>query len=363
MRAARRTEAGFTLTELMISVILAAIATGFAFAVYTRASQASRSQARVAETQQTVRAAMELIVQDLRQAGYLADNVQAVAAGNRLRGFDASNGTGGFGSDVIRLIYADTSVRSRTVEHAFQASSTKMESVEGWADGDLALASYAAGGANHGTSCILYITAVQSGSDHLQHNPGGSNPWNAPTNAQCDELAAAWRAGDVLFTKFVARAYRIKPNDTRGILQASPSGMFQSNDWVDIAVGVIDLQVAVYIFDPTDPVDRDVDGDPLRDWYSGATMDAALDDLDAQPLEVRVTILGKSLAPAGAPSLPSTPSFIEAGFPANQNPWSDRDAVTLPVGSTTSPYYGDNLYRWSSVRVDLRNLGVAVGSP
>jgi prepilin-type N-terminal cleavage/methylation domain-containing protein len=63
-------EGGFTLVELLIAMALSLVVLGAAFSAFTYQDKAYRTQAQVTEMQQELRAAADLIVQDVRMAGY-----------------------------------------------------------------------------------------------------------------------------------------------------------------------------------------------------------------------------------------------------------------------------------------------------
>ncbi len=65
-----RTQHGFTLVELMISLIIASIVVTGALAVLTTTERASRANHQAIQTQQNVRTAMDLLVNDLKVAGF-----------------------------------------------------------------------------------------------------------------------------------------------------------------------------------------------------------------------------------------------------------------------------------------------------
>lgn len=358
----RRGQAGFTMVELMISVVLAGIATAFAFSIYARASQSSRAQSRVAETQQTLRAASQVMSRELRNAGMYAKNIGSGYGGAAawMRALTVTNSS--TGPDSFRIVYADATVRtSIRPSNPFNAAVTGVGSLTGWADGDLAMA-VRIGGPDEGEACFLKITALVSGGPKLQHNPGASgSPWNAPQNAQCNNLNDSdWDNGNTLFTKVIMRAYRIKPGDPRGVLQMSPSAEIIPNDWIDMATGIVDMQIAVRLYQEGDGADLDGDGDPEFDWYSGSTMSAALQNTAWRPVQARISLVAKTLAPVNGIQLDKTPDLINTAMPLDNNDVGDRPGTLLPVTDPTSPYYGDNIYRWSSTVVDLRNLGSGV---
>lgn len=61
---------GFTLVELMISVIIASVVVAGGFAMLTMTDKAMKANGQTIDTQQNVRMAMEFLSRDLRQAGF-----------------------------------------------------------------------------------------------------------------------------------------------------------------------------------------------------------------------------------------------------------------------------------------------------
>ena len=61
---------GFTLTELMVAMLMAAIFVSASIGIVNHSSRVYRAQERVSETQQDVRAALDLMVHDIRMAMY-----------------------------------------------------------------------------------------------------------------------------------------------------------------------------------------------------------------------------------------------------------------------------------------------------
>ena len=62
--------AGFTLVELMITVLLAGLIIGSVYTAYLSLQRKYYAQEQVVEMQQTLRAAMDILVRDIRMAGY-----------------------------------------------------------------------------------------------------------------------------------------------------------------------------------------------------------------------------------------------------------------------------------------------------
>lgn len=71
--AHRRTPAGFTLVELMVTLVVFAVVIGTIAAIVVNVGRSRDKTAHRSETVQAARAAMDLIARDLRSAGYDAD--------------------------------------------------------------------------------------------------------------------------------------------------------------------------------------------------------------------------------------------------------------------------------------------------
>src|SRR6185503_10638110 len=213
-----------------------------------------------------------------------------------------------------------------------------------------------------GHGCLIEVTGLNdSGGKHrVQHNPGQGNEFNMPGNCQCDGIEPVWDDGYTIFTKIVLRAYRIKPGDSRGILQMSNDGGV-TNSWFDLASGIVDLQVALRVYQPNDNInDTDGDGDTKRDWFSGEGMETVLaEDDENQLLQISVTLVAKTEVHGVV--LEKTPDLIEQGKAEaylESNRVGDRAGTDLPQTDVNSMYYGDNVYRSFTATVDFRNVGV-----
>ncbi len=77
-----RTEAGFTLIEIMAALAILAIAMTAVFATFTSQQQTFTTQSRVAEMQQNLRIATDALVRDIRLAGYGLPPTTGTAADN-----------------------------------------------------------------------------------------------------------------------------------------------------------------------------------------------------------------------------------------------------------------------------------------
>src|SRR3990172_2951200 len=85
-RAARFSEAGFTLVEMMAAFVILFIAMTAAYATFEFQHASFTVQNRVAETQQNLRGAMEMLSRDIMLAGYGIPAAEIGRASCRERG-------------------------------------------------------------------------------------------------------------------------------------------------------------------------------------------------------------------------------------------------------------------------------------
>ena len=97
-----RREAGFSLLEMMIAVVILGVITSQLFLALTAQRGSNRSDSVAVDTQETTRLVLDLISLDTRNAGMLIPREVAVAS------VDGGNGSGGGGED--RLCVSDGSI-------------------------------------------------------------------------------------------------------------------------------------------------------------------------------------------------------------------------------------------------------------
>jgi prepilin-type N-terminal cleavage/methylation domain-containing protein len=367
-------QAGFTLIELMVAVSIASVAIYFIFTSYSRLSVAMHSQSRIAEVEQTVTSANDLMTRDLRAAGYLTSALVGVNPGlipaGQLGPIRVTNGGGGYGSDLIILSYADLSssaIIPKGSKPKKPSSETPVQYPPPWSAanppfyvGEILVAVRIGGNpALLGKSCIIQVTQLNAG-PKIQHNPGLGAGINSPTTKECDNIASGWSDGHTVFAKYGAHAYRIRPNDPRGILEVSPTGGLAAiinpanSDWQPLAMGVVDLQVALNVLDTATGV---------KTWYSGDNMNTVLDGtlFPTHVLtDMHVTIVARTTAEVAGPGTTTLPAISDP-LNLNNNSLGDRPAIALTSTLTSDPnqpYFGNNAYRWTSTMVDMRNVGV-----
>ena len=363
MRGVKRRlrQAGVTLVEIMISVVLVGVACALTLGIQVRMTAVLHDQTITGQTQQTLRVAADAVARDVQMAGYLASSVWRAGQTTPIGALSVVNG--GAGPDQLTVLYADASTLTVIPQTGNDSDTYKtttgtlVPSTAGFAANQVLLATHIAsnGPANApsvlGIGCLLHTTSVTS--SHIVTAPSSTAPWSSSGNAQCDNLAGVWNDGYSAFARPIYRSYRIKPDDPRGILQMSPTGGVVADDWQDVALGIIDMQVALRIYLKGDTTDEDGDGLAEYDWFSSDNMNAV--PADGVITEVAITLLAKSTAKVSGAVLDRTPDLIQAGHPEAYNNIGDVEGTALPVTSTASPYYGAHIFRSHTVRVNLRN--------
>jgi type IV pilus assembly protein PilW len=108
-------QAGFTLTEVMISLALAGIVMGAVYSAFQSQQSTYKTQDQVAEMQQNVRAGLHLMVQEIMEAGYDPN-------GGTNAGITAASSTG-----ITFTMYDDATNALKTIQY---------DVYDAYADGD-----------------------------------------------------------------------------------------------------------------------------------------------------------------------------------------------------------------------------------
>lgn len=83
-RLTSKSEAGLTLVELLIGVLLGTIVAAGALSVYVMSIQGQTDNIQLARLNQDMRAMMDIMVRDIRRAGFVTDNPEPEADGGYL---------------------------------------------------------------------------------------------------------------------------------------------------------------------------------------------------------------------------------------------------------------------------------------
>ncbi|MDT8424089.1 MAG: prepilin-type N-terminal cleavage/methylation domain-containing protein, partial [Desulfuromonadales bacterium] len=65
-----KNQRGFTLTEMLVAMVIGMLVASGAYSVFFSTTRTARKQEQVSEIQQNLRVAMERVSQDIRHAGF-----------------------------------------------------------------------------------------------------------------------------------------------------------------------------------------------------------------------------------------------------------------------------------------------------
>jgi len=366
----RTSQRGFTLIELMVSLLVSTLLVVLLLGILHRMSFAFHEHQQLTSVQQVLAGARRMIEQDAKQSGYqLAQGftISSDGAGaGAVKHSPVRIRNGSTGPDEIAFFYADT--REALVTTTGPATTITVDSIEGFAVGDLVvlttvdtntmfnpispvleakIATYAA--------CVVKISAISG----TQVSFAETGAWGRTNNNHC----APTTANVTMMVGFVAHAWRIDPaRPADGVLQLDDTGhLISTTNFQDYATGVTDLQVATYFYDAdgTDTDDPGSDGD--RDWYSSGQQDTWTSDIAPTgnfiaPLMLSISLVARTTGDVEGITSAATPRLTEAGNTDN-NSLGDRDAVSL-ASATDPALAGSRVFRYTTFAVDLRNLGV-----
>jgi prepilin-type N-terminal cleavage/methylation domain-containing protein len=382
-RSAR--ERGFTLVEVMVSLVISSLLIGMILSLFVRMSTAYRGQQGVAELQQILAAGQNMIERDLRMAGNQMPDGFWLAADTSLHlPVEISNDADGFGPDELRIFYADTGAQARILGTPTQLA-VPVDDAGDFVAGDLVVLSRSLkdqeADAVRYYACVVQIESIAG----TVLNLDGAGAWGSVVNDHCAYVRAGSATDSRMVYRFRARGYRIDHNRRDlGVLQFSPTAGIL-DDWQDLAVGFTDLQVASRWDDTGVAAEagdtNDLDSDAMREWYSDITQNAKTNPIVANPPEdryepdgyddpsvfprsqivgLRVSLVVRTHSKVDVVPSQRTPALIDPACAGN-NDLGDRAAVQLegvPDASRPPELRGEHVYRYATIGVDLRNMGV-----
>ena len=359
-------QAGFTLVELMVSIVIASAVTWMLFSINNKMTRGMRDSRQVSELNANLRALKAEIADALSQAGFgmptghllVPGSYAAVNGGltilNAVRFY---NGITTDGMDRVDIYYTNGQSVSRVFDLDASTNQITYDSSNGivYEPGELLVLTGSQG--NH--ACLIEVQSVSGDNLSLYDSD------------HCSGLESdAAGDGEVRLSRFIGRGYRIsETNRGIGVLEYSATGGLVDNsdasdDWNPIATGVVNLQFAARYYEPDAIAGADFDGDgaPGLDWYN----DDSLDSVSAAtprpqcegciPIEVSFSIDMKSRYPV--------PGSVAESTPAHQGPkigdWPEVD-LTLAPGSRPLGYRGEHIYRSVTSKVNLRYAPNAAG--
>lgn len=370
-RRPRESQAGFTMIELMISMVLVSILVGMIFTLFIQMSVAFRTQSQVSDLQQGLVAAETVLARDVRQAGLHMPNGFKIASAPVFFQQPIQVVNAADGPDELYIYAADPTKQARVMTMTLAADMISVDDTDLFEAGDLVvLSDPQAPDPNVSPvppqgydACIVQIADVGGTNVYLE----SSAPWGVAGQAHCASVAAA-NAGvgsDTMMYLLSARGYRIDPTrKDLSVLQRSKTAGVE-DDWEDLGIGFTDLQVATRWDEPGDLVDTDDDDlEEETDWYSSDDQDVltaqtSFEPINA-PIELTLSVVVRTTRAMQGVVSAQTPALIDSSNPDN-NPVGDRDAVVLEGvadAARAEEHQGNHVYRWTTFRLDLRNLGV-----
>jgi prepilin-type N-terminal cleavage/methylation domain-containing protein len=390
--AARRSSArdvrqgGLTLVELMISLVISGIVVTLLLGTHTRLSGAYRGQANLGDVAKVLRVARGRIAADLRQAGYMmSDGFRTAAFGTPAAIVSPIVVTNdATAADQITIYAGDPTVIRRVATIDADGQGAEVSSAAGLARGDLVLLTNPRleGGSSTTSSvgrydaCLVRLTSVAPTATPPRiefDSIAAAVPFNAGTNTQCDDVKTATATegtagSQTMVLKLSQRTYRIDPTRLAlGVLQVS-TDVLTGATWSDMAIGIVNLQVATRYFEAADVVDLDGDGDAERDWYSGEGQEP-VDPLGERPagavmLEVGLSVEARTFNEIDEVAATRTADLTDTSSPPDsldhndRGDWRSIDLAATPDAMRPEGYRGKHMFRASTITIDLRNMGV-----
>jgi hypothetical protein len=357
------------MVELMVSLVLVSLLVAMIFALFIQMSTAFRTQSQVSDLQQGLVAAETVLARDVRSAGlFVPDGFRVAYDTDFHRPIEVINASDG--PDELHVYAADPSKQARVDAMNLGANTVTVDDPDTFEAGDLVVLtdsivpdqaivpvppqSYAA--------CVVQIADVAGTTVSFET----AGPWGVDQQGHCSTVAAEHVSSkDTMMYLFSARGYRIDParKDLSVIQRSETAGV--EDDWEDLGLGFTDLQVATRWDEPGDAVDTDDDdADPETDWYSGDEQDALTAPTPAiptsAPIELTVSVVVRTHRSQQGVVSERTPRLMDPDN-LDHNEVGDRDAVVLAGvadADRAEEHRGNHIYRWTTFRLDLRNLGV-----
>lgn len=195
-RKAQRHQRGFTLVELMISLLLGLLVIGAAGSMFFSNRKVYGSTEAISRIQENQRSAYEMLARDIREAGgnpctrNIVNMLDTSKPGGSYyagwqNGVFGTNNTGANGSDTIELGNA-TGGSLQVVDEDVPNATIGVSSTAGINVGDILMV------CNSEVAAIFQVTNASG--NKLGHNSGGSlNVWKRPQVDQC----TYWRDGQI----------------------------------------------------------------------------------------------------------------------------------------------------------------------
>lgn len=356
----RAAERGMSLIEVLVAVAIGLIGILIMTQAYLASDEFNRATLGAGGAQTNGNVALFTLEREVRMAGYGINHAGALACGNINYYYDpdySANVSGAGGTlpnitlapvvitsvagapptvpDQVTVMYATGEVRSipssLTDTMPAESSELNVDGVDTFKDNDLVLM---VNDATPPVCTMMQVTQVQSAPQKLQHNPGGSAPFNPPAAG----FFPAYVKDDLLFNlgNPIVRTYSIA-SDSLHVLEMPFSNPAAGITQLDLVDGIVDLR-AQY--------GKDTDLDNDVDTWDNTTPTTA--DEWKQVLALRVGVVarvGNYERPTGANCDATTaqPTWVGGAFG-----WTD-----LSVATNQARCYR---YRVFETTIPIRNM-------
>ncbi|HTL39075.1 MAG TPA: PilW family protein [Kofleriaceae bacterium] len=341
-------EKGFTLIELMISLVIFSFAIAGVLSVAVSITQGFREQRQAVQAEAAVRVPMDFILDSLRQAGpgvASPVNVQdittctsgAITVGNAPGGtYDSRNIIAG--TDTLDVIYATGAVATSTRDAygANDAGPITVNDASQFSDGDYVVIT-------DFTKAVFTRVSTVTGSDLTLDGAASGCTVSWPTTActDCSSAGAGFNKGATVIRAQHAHFFIADLGDGSGVpalwMDPDAGGALDAEP---LAEGIEDMQIAVGIdANGTNGVEEGATASTTDEWrynISGDTAPVATDIIRA----ARVTLIART----GALS----------GKQATSGPTLQRPAAEDHTAATSQDTYRRRVLR---TIVELRNNG------
>lgn len=224
MKTPRSSQSGFTLLEMLVTMVLLAVVLGAVFGTLNRSKGEADRVGTLVEKRQSARAAVQLLERDLRMAGSglggTAINISFNGAPQTLYAITPGPVSGPTSCDSVLIMGAWAASTVTTSPMPISSSILKVADVTGFASGDLVVIT-------DGTVAnMMEITSTNVSSSTLQHNP--ASPYNQPGGFNSSWPAGGYAPGsqvlkiDLLSYRVDATSYK-KPALVRRAFRQAPS--------------------------------------------------------------------------------------------------------------------------------------------
>ncbi len=178
-----RESAGFTVTEMTISLAIFMIVSLFAYQIFKADQKSYVEQAEVTGMQQNVRVAIDQVTNDLRIAGSGVPSGGVMSDLGLLHPIDPGNGDNGFPDTVVVFAGFHRVETELAAPMADRSSGVAVEDVSGFSVGSLVIIHGAT--TDCGESSELFLITGISGGEPKVFDHSTQSPWNEDQSLSC----------------------------------------------------------------------------------------------------------------------------------------------------------------------------------